>query len=86
MNIATWHTNWIWGLPLIVLNVVIHVLGLGLIDERIAERVSHRVNPMRLTAFFVVVMAAAVLMATVLHAIEGTVWAVAYLSLSAHAN
>jgi hypothetical protein len=24
----TWHTNWAWGLPLIVLNVVIHVPGI----------------------------------------------------------
>jgi hypothetical protein len=80
VNIATWHTNWTWGLPLIVLNVVIHVLGLGLINERIVERVRHRVNPMRITALFV---AAAALMATVLHAIEGTVWAAAYLGLGA---
>jgi hypothetical protein len=80
---ATWHTNWAWGLPLIVLNVVIHVLGLGLINEQIVEHVSHQVNPRRLTALFVVVMAAAALMVTVLHAIEGTVWAVAYLGLGA---
>ena len=71
MNIATWHADWAWGLPLIVLTVVIHVLGLGLINEQIAERVSHRVNPRRLTALFVVVMAAAALMATVLHANRG---------------
>lgn len=33
---GTWSPNWIWGLPLIVLNVVIHVIGLGLINERVA--------------------------------------------------
>src|SRR6516162_7271160 len=82
-DMVAWHVNWAWGLPLIVLNVVIHVLGLGLINEQIAKRVSHRVNSRRLTALFVAVMAAAALMATVLHAIEGTVWAVAYLSLGA---
>jgi hypothetical protein len=80
---ANWHVDWAWGLPLIVLNVVIHVLGLGLINERIAARMSHRVNPQHLTALFVVVMAAAALMVTVLHAIEGTVRALAYLSLGA---
>jgi hypothetical protein len=63
-----WHTNWAWGLPLIVLTVVIHVPGLGVIN---------RVNP-HLTALFVVVMAAATLVAAVLHAIEGTVWPVAH--------
>jgi hypothetical protein len=80
---AAWHADWAWGLPLIVLNVVIHVLGLGVINERIVARVGNRVNPQHLTALFVVVMAAATLMVTVLHAIEGTVWAVAYLGLGA---
>jgi hypothetical protein len=42
--------------------------------------VSQRVNPVHLTALFV---AGAALMATVLHAIEGTVWAVTYLGLGA---
>jgi hypothetical protein len=32
--LAAWHTDWAWGLPLIVLNVVIHVVGLGLINAR----------------------------------------------------
>ena len=36
MNIATWHADWAWGLPLIVLTVVIHVLGLGLINAAAA--------------------------------------------------
>jgi hypothetical protein len=80
---TAWHANWAWGLPLIVLNVVIHVLGLGVINEWLVARVSHRVNPHHLTALFVVVMAAATLMVTVLHAIEGMVWAVAYLGLGA---
>jgi hypothetical protein len=79
---VTWHVDRAWGLPLIVLNVVIDVLGLGLINERIVARVSHRVNPLHLTAF-VVIMATATLMVTVLHAIEGIVWALAYLSLGA---
>ena len=80
---AAWHADWSWGLPLIVLNVVIHVLGLGVINEQIVGRMTNRVNPQHLTALFVVIMAAATVMVTVLHAIEGTVWAVAYLGLGA---
>jgi hypothetical protein len=34
-----WSADWAWGLPLIVLTVVIHVLGLGLVSQR-AVRVS----------------------------------------------
>jgi hypothetical protein len=82
-DMATWDINWAWGLPLIVLTVVIHVLGLGLINERIVTRMGHRVNPTRLTTLFVVIMAAAAMMAAVLHAIEGTIWAAAYLGLGA---
>ena len=28
---GVWRENWAWGLPLIVLTVVFHVLGLGLL-------------------------------------------------------
>jgi len=40
-------------------------------------------NPVRLTTPFAVVMAVATLMVTTLHAIEGIVWATAYLGLGA---
>jgi hypothetical protein len=83
VNIASWHANWTWGLPLIVLNVVIHVLGLGLINEHIVNRVGRRVNPTHPTALFVAAIATAALMATVLHTVEGTIWAMAYLDLGA---
>jgi hypothetical protein len=83
VDIATWHADWAWGLPLIVLNVIIHVLGLGLINEQIVTLVSRRLIPPRLTASFVVIMAAATLLITALHAIEGIVWAAAYRGLGA---
>ena len=75
---ATWGIDWAWSLPLIVLTVVTHVLGLGVINERLVGRVSHEVKPRHLTALFVAVMAAAALMVTVLLAFEGAVWAAAY--------
>ena len=33
VDVGAWRANWAWSLPLIVLNVVIHVIGLGLINE-----------------------------------------------------
>jgi hypothetical protein len=30
IDAGSWSGNWAWSLPLIVLNVVIHVIGLGL--------------------------------------------------------
>jgi hypothetical protein len=83
VNIATWYADWAWGIPLIVLNVVIHVLGLGMIDAQIVGRVSSRMNRPDLTALFVMIMAVMTLMVTALHAVEGTVWAVAYLGVGA---
>jgi len=37
---STWSEDWVWGLPLIVLTVVIHALGLGLIRKRIFQAFS----------------------------------------------
>jgi hypothetical protein len=75
---ATWSIDWAWSLPLIVLTVVIHVLGLGMISEWIVGRVSNKTKPRHLTALFVVLMAAAALMVTVLLAFQGTLWAATY--------
>jgi hypothetical protein len=32
---VTWGANWAWGVPLIVLNSVVHVLGLVFINETV---------------------------------------------------
>jgi len=80
---ADWHADWAWSVPLIVLNVVIHVLGLGTINERVVWRLNNAVNRRHYTASFVIVMGAAALLVTVLHAFEGAVSAAAYRLLSA---
>ena len=79
----TWGNNWAWGLPLIVLMVIIHVFGLSLIRERAFgafNKVNQKHHP---TAIFVVIMGATTLSATILHGIEAGVWALAYKSLGA---
>jgi len=68
---------------LIVLNVVIQVLGLGLINERVVRVLSGAMNRYDFTAIFAVVIGAVALLATILHGIEGTIWAVAYRLLGA---
>jgi len=48
INPFTWRGDWAWGLPLIVLTVVIHVSGLGLISQRavhVAGRIIERRHP-----------------------------------------
>ena len=78
-----WPTDWAWSLPLIVLTVLIHVFGLGLFNEQIIPVLGAVVERGHRTATFGVVMGATVLLATILHGLEGTLWALAYRFLGA---
>ncbi len=73
-----WSADWAWGLPLIVFTVVIHVYGLLLISHNV-ERVEKHVG-VRYTypVGFMVIIGGVALLATILHGIEGAIWAVAY--------
>ena len=78
-----WTADWAWSLPLILLTVVIHVFGLGIINERVVRTLSRSIDRRRLIPLFAVVMGVAVLLVTALHGIEGVAWAAAYLFLGA---
>jgi hypothetical protein len=72
-----WSADWAWGLPLIVLTVVLHVLCLGLINQRVLRTSGGMLqHPHRYTAF-VVVTGVTTMLATGLHGIEA-MWAAAY--------
>jgi hypothetical protein len=79
MTIVTaWSSNWAWGLPLIVLTLIIHVFGLLLIKEQ-AERIeNHLVESYRYNVVFAVIIGGTALSATLLHGAEGIIWAGAY--------
>ncbi len=83
VNPSSWSGDWAWGLPLIVVNVVIHVIGLGLIGQRMDRITGGGVVRRHPTAGFVVVMGATTLLVTMMHAIETAIWAVAYRILNA---
>ena len=79
-----WSADWAWGLPLIVLTVLIHVLGLGLVSHRIAGgNISHMIGRRDPRVAFVVVVGVTTLLATCLHGIEASIWAIAYRFLGA---
>jgi|SRR5271155_2390346 len=80
---GNWIGDWAWSLPLIVLTVVIHVCGLALIAERMVGVLSVSQGGRNFTLRFAAVMGATALLATVLHGIEGAIWAVAYRILTA---
>jgi hypothetical protein len=79
-----WSADWAWGLPLIVLTVIFHVTGLGLISRRVVGGdVGHRVERRHRRTAFVLVVGATTLAATCLHGIEAGMWALAYRLLGA---
>jgi hypothetical protein len=77
-----WGPDWAWGIPLIVLTSVVHVFGLGLINERIVWELGEHMDRRRPT-FLAATMSVAVLFATLLHTFEAALWAAAYLWLRA---
>ena len=82
-GVGTWTGDWAWSLPLIVLTVVIHVCGLALIGESVVKILGDSVDRRRFTIKFAIVMAVTSLLATILHGIEGAIWAAAYWFLAA---
>jgi hypothetical protein len=83
IDLSGWRDDWLWALPLIMLTVVIHVLGLGLIIERGERILTRLVDHRHFALYFAVVTGAAVLLVTVLHGIEAVIWAAAYWALAA---
>lgn len=84
MQSATaWDTNWAWGLPLIVLTVIFHVIGLGLFNVRVDNFLESVKDHRRYDFVFVLVMAVITMWATFLLAVEAGVWAVAFRLLGA---
>jgi uncharacterized membrane protein len=80
---GVWRADWAWGLPLIVLTVIIHVLGLGLTYRKAIDLFRHRFAQPYPTILFAAVISAMTLLATCLHAVEAGAWAVCYLVLGA---
>ena len=76
---APWHADWIWGCPLIVTTVIVHVLGLGAINQKailLHNKIKKHGRP---TVASTVVIGATTLLATILHGIEAAIWACAYI-------
>jgi hypothetical protein len=79
----TWSADWIWGCPLIVLTVIIHVLGIGYISQKAILIYGDVMKHRHATAAFAGVVGATALLATVLHGFETGIWAIAYVFVGA---
>lgn len=73
-----WAADWTCGLPLIVLTLVIHVLGLLFIDEKIARVKNDVVERYGYRVVFVVIIGATAMSIALMHGIEAAIWAVIY--------
>jgi hypothetical protein len=78
-----WSNNWAWGLPLIVLTVLVHALALVEIRDRVVLQLPLLLHARRSSMVLALLMVVTVLLLTVLHAVEASAWAGAYVALGA---
>lgn len=74
----SWAFDWLWGLPLIVLSVVIHAYVLGLLNKKIMTAPGSALRRWEFSAGSMFVVGGTALSVTILHAFEGAIWALAY--------
>jgi hypothetical protein len=79
----SWNGNWAWALPLMVLTLLLHVVGLALINLRMVRAMSHFGGRHHFFPMFVFVMGITALLAILLLGFEATLWAAAFHSLGA---
>jgi Ion channel len=80
---GAWSNDWAWGLPLIVLTVLVHAFGLVAIRDRVAIQAPAIFHARRSSTVLAVLIIVTVLLLTVLHAAEAFAWAWAYVALGA---
>jgi hypothetical protein len=83
VNPFTWVADWAWSIPMIILTVIIHVLGITFVSTRalgVSRAVIERRHP---NVAFILITGSATLFVTFLHGIEAFIWAMAYLFLGA---
>lgn len=78
-----WRADWVWGVPLIIVTVLLHLLGLWFVNQRAFLAFGQMMKRRHPMAIFIMVMATVTLLSTILLAIEAAIWATAYQFLGA---
>lgn len=81
-----WGPDWAWGVPLIALNVVIHVFCLALFTARTERLLARYTDHRHFALTFALVIGVAVVLVTGLHLLEASIWAAAYRFIGAIAD
>jgi hypothetical protein len=80
---SAWNGNWAWSLPLIIITVIFHVIGLVFINERVIRARRFLKSGRSFLMTFALILGLATLVAILLHAAEAAVWAGVYQALGA---
>ncbi len=67
---AAWNSDWAWSLPLIVLSVLIHVIGLGLFNVKMVQVLTVAKDRRYFIYAFALGIGVTTIWATFLHAVE----------------
>jgi hypothetical protein len=78
-----WFNAWAWGIPLIVLTVLVHTLALFSMRYRMVPALARYYDDEHFSVLFALAMSAAVLCVTVLLALEAALWAGVYVAIGA---
>jgi hypothetical protein len=77
------NSSWAWSVPLIVMTVIIHVMGLGFFNVKMVEVLTAGRDRSRFIYEFALCIGATAIWAASLHALEAGIWAAAYRLLGA---
>jgi hypothetical protein len=78
-----WNNSWACSVPLILLTVIIHVIGIGFFNVKIVQVISAAKDRPHFIYIFALGIGGTAIWATFLHTIEAGLWAAAYLLLGA---
>jgi len=78
-----WVGDWAWGIPLIVANLVMHVVGLSLIGAFVLGDYASILRNRTASVDFVMVVGVTAVLTILFHALESTTWGAAYVLLGA---
>jgi hypothetical protein len=81
--VTDWGMDWAWGVPLILLVVVFHAYCLGLLNREVSSKLSDTRRHRHFLSAPISIIGVAALSATILHGIEGVIWAGTYRLLGA---
>jgi hypothetical protein len=80
---TTWAGDWAWGVPLILANLLIHVVGLNLIGALVLGDYANILRKRAASFDFIMVVGVTSMLTILLHGLESVIWGAAYLILGA---